>query len=92
MLRSNTNLSHYDLMSNGDSGLVQILQTPLASITSSAVTSLSLWLNNALDYSLGFMDPTFAVISGNPETVPRSFTFIPSNPGTVYIYLKVRIF
>ena len=87
---TNTNITHYDLMTNGDSAMVQILETPTTSITSTVSTSLALSLNNLLDYGIGFMDPTFAVISGNPETVPRTFAGIPHNSGHVHIYIKVK--
>ena len=89
VLGTNANVSHYVLLSNGVSGLVQILETEASSLTFSPATSFALSLDNSIEYTLGFIDPTFAVISGNPETVPRTFVSIPSNAGNVFIYLKV---
>ena len=77
-------------MTDGDNGLVQILQIPATNITSSDHNSFSLRLNNTLQYYIGFMDPTFAVMSGNPETIPWFGAFLPSDSGSVYVHLKVR--
>ena len=87
---SRHNMSHYTLLSTFQNGLVQVMETSALSFTFSALTSQSFALNNYPQYFLAFFDPTFAVISGNPDTIPRTLVAIPANAGRVYIYLRVR--
>ena len=81
--------SHYTLMSDSFNGLVQVLETSAKHFTYSPATTQTLSLNHTPSYFLGFFDPTFAVISGNPDTIPRTMIYIPSNAGSVYMYLRV---
>ena len=90
MLESRHNVSNLTLLSTSGNGLVQILQTASQDFTFSALTSQSFLLNNYPQYFIVFFDPTFAVISGNPDTIPRTFVPLPSSAGRVYIYLRVR--
>ena len=87
---SRHNVSHYPLLSTYQFGLVQVLETSGQSFTFSEQTSQSIALNNYPLYYLAFFDPTFAVMSGNPDTIPRTLVPIPSNAGVVKIYLRVR--
>ena len=82
-------VSHRSLLSTYSNGLVQILESTSNSLTFSGETSQSLLLASYPQYYLAFFDPTFAVISGNPDTIPRTLVPIPSNAGRVYIYLRV---
>ena len=81
--------AHYTLMSDSFNGLVQVLETSAKYFTYSATTTQSISLNNTPSYFMAFFDPTFAVISGNPDTIPRTLMHIPSNSGNVYLYLRV---
>ena len=83
--------SHYTLMSDSFNGLVQVLETSAKYFTYSATTTQSISLNNTPSYFMAFFDPTFAVISGNPDTIPRTLMHIPSNAGFVFLYLRVSI-
>ena len=81
--------SHYTLMSTSFNGLVQVLETSARHFTYSPVTTQTLTLNKTPSYYLAFFDPTFAVISGNPDTIPRTLIHIPSSAGQVFLYLRV---
>ena len=81
--------SHYTLMSDSFNGLVQVLETSARHFTFSPGTTQSLYLNQTPSYYMAFFDPTFAVISGNPDTIPRTLTHIPSHAGNVFLYLRV---
>ena len=81
--------SHYTLMSDRFNGLVQVLETSAKHFTYSADTTQTLNLNQTPSYFMGFFDPTFAVVSGNPDTIPRTMIHIPSSAGLVYVYLRV---
>ena len=81
--------SHYTLMSDRFNGLVHVLETSAKHFTYSAETTQTLTLNQTPSYYMGFFDPTFAVVSGNPDTIPRTLIHIPSTAGYVYVYLRV---
>ena len=81
--------SHYTLMSDSFNGLVQVLETSAKHFTYSALTTQAITLNRSPSYFMAFFDPTFAVISGNPDTIPRTLMHIPSHAGLVYVYLRV---
>ena len=83
VLTTHPPVSHFPLLANGRSGLVQVLEG------SSPASSQEIILNETLSYFMLFFDPTFAVISPNPGTVPRTLLTIPSNAGDIFIYLKV---
>ena len=87
--RTRYHASHYTLMSDSFNGLVQVLETSAKHFTYSQHTTQTITLNQTPGYYLAFFDPTFAVISGNPDTIPRTLTHIPSNSGNVYLYLRV---
>ena len=89
VLETRHNVSNRSLLSTYVNGLVQILETSSRDFTFAVPTSQSLLLNIYPQYYLAFFDPTFAVISGNPDTIPRTLVPIPSNAGRVYIYLRV---
>ena len=89
VLETRHNVSNRSLLSTYVNGLVQILETSSRDFTFAIPTSQSLLLNIYPQYYLAFFDPTFAVISGNPDTIPRTLVPIPSNAGRVYIYLRV---
>ena len=81
--------SHYTLMSDNFNGLVQVLETSAKHFTYSSETTQTITLNQTPSYFMAFFDPTFAVLSGNPETIPRTVIQIPSSAKKVYVYLKV---
>ena len=83
--------SHYPLMSDGFSGLVQVLEISAKYFTYSGATTQAIYLNHTPSYNLAFFDPTFAVISANPDTIPRNWFHIPSNAGAVFVYLRVSL-
>ena len=81
--------SHYTLMSDRFTGLVQVLVTSAEHFTFSPETTQTIALNHTPSYYLAFFDPTFAVVSANPDTIPRTLVHIPSNAGLAYVYLRV---
>ena len=81
--------SHYTLMSDNFNGLVQVLETSAKHFTYSSETTQTITLNQTPSYFMAFFDPTFAVVSGNPDTIPRTLIHFPSSAGVVYVYLKV---
>ena len=60
--------SHYTLMSDRFNGLVHVLETSAKHFTYSAETTQTLTLNQTPSYYMGFFDPTFAMVAGNPDT------------------------
>ena len=90
VLRVRHAVSHRSLLSTYGNGLVLILEG-CRCLTFSGETSQSLLLASYPQYYLAFFDPTFAVISGNPDTIPRSLVAIPSNAGRVFIFLRVGL-
>ena len=80
---------HYTLMSDRLNGLVQVLETSAKYFTYSAETTQTLTLNQTPSYYMGFFDPTFAMVCGNPDTFPRSLIYIPHSAGYIYVYLRV---
>ena len=90
VLSSRYNVSHYTLLSDSYRGLVQILESQVDHFTFSPLTSQALTLNSSLRYFLAFLDPSLAVVSGNPGTVPRTLLSLSPSAGTVYVYLNVR--
>ena len=80
---------HYTLMSDRFNGLVHVLETSAKHFTYSAETTQTLTLNQTPSYYMGFFDPTFAMVAGNPDTFPRSLIYIPHSAGYIYVYLRV---
>ena len=87
VLATHPPVSHTPLLANVRDGLVQVLGGSKPG--TSQASSQEIILNENLSYFLVFFDPTFAVFSGNPSTVPRTLLTIPSSAGNVLIYLKV---
>ena len=83
---------HYPLLAGYNNAIVQILENSQNSINFTVETSQFLVLNNYLEYYITFFDPTFALISANPDTVPRTYTYLHSNAGNVGIYLRVSTY
>ena len=86
MVTTHPPVSHFTLLANSRNGLVQVLEG------SDPASSQEIILNETLSYLLVFFDPTFAVFSPNPSTVPRTLLTIPFNAGNILVYLKVCFF
>ena len=71
-------------------GLVHLLDTPHDQLTYSAGTSQLITLNSSVGYYIVITDPTFSVISANPETIPRTLITIPAKGSSFQLYLKVN--
>ena len=84
-------VSQQTKLSASQAGLVHLLDSPHDQLTYSAGTSQLITLNSNVGYYIVITDPTFSVISANPETIPRTLITIPARGGSFQLYLKVNI-
>ena len=82
-------VDHHIKLANTASGLIQLLQSQAGHYTFSSENSQTISLNGSLGYFIAISDPDFAVVSANPETIPRTLINLPPGGGLVQIYLTV---